>query len=225
MRDFLVMIPLHYFTKWRWQNYGSLEAIVLLADIGVLSCLVSGIVESMYRYVGVAQGDEKRKLISNCLRHLSGVYFGGVPLRLSMPCCCWRRLLNLKPNRSFFYSFLRCSMGQYPSLLLWCAWTQWQKASANSTWYWKPQCSGDYDAFVLVWSGLWHWWRVDFAAASSVLLMLCLVSYQWQQMAFRLFSLFSKDLEIGLPTLLWRRSIKIYRARSLRWQVLLGLRS
>lgn len=80
----LVMIP--YIThKMTLAEYGSLEAIVLLADIGTI-LFSFGIVEAMYRYVGVAEGEEKRKLVSNCFTlSVLVCVLGGVLIAFSMP--------------------------------------------------------------------------------------------------------------------------------------------
>ncbi len=60
----LVMIP--YITNTlSVTEYGSLETLVLLADIGTILFSL-GLLDAMYRYVGVAQGKEKQSLISNC---------------------------------------------------------------------------------------------------------------------------------------------------------------
>lgn len=46
-------------------EYGSLEALILLADIGTILFSL-GLLDAMYRYVGVAKGKERQNLISNC---------------------------------------------------------------------------------------------------------------------------------------------------------------
>ncbi|MFA0703918.1 lipopolysaccharide biosynthesis protein, partial [Vibrio sp. 10N.222.48.A8] len=80
----LVMIP--YIThNMTLAEYGSLEAIVLLADIGTI-LFSFGIVDAMYRYVGVAEGDEKQKLVSNCFTlSVLVCVLGGALIALSMP--------------------------------------------------------------------------------------------------------------------------------------------
>ena len=88
----LVMIP--YIThRMTLAEYGSLEAIVLLADIGTI-LFSFGIVEAMYRYVGVAEGEEKRKLISNC-------FTLSVFSLCTRRCfnCTWHAVINLNVAR------------------------------------------------------------------------------------------------------------------------------
>ncbi|USH04795.1 lipopolysaccharide biosynthesis protein [Grimontia kaedaensis] len=60
----LLMLP--YLThKLSLVEYGSLESLVLLADVGTI-LFSFGIVDAMYRYVGTAEGERRTQLVSNC---------------------------------------------------------------------------------------------------------------------------------------------------------------
>ncbi|OEE65959.1 lipopolysaccharide biosynthesis protein [Enterovibrio norvegicus FF-33] len=60
----LLMLP--YLThKLSLVEYGSLESLILLADIGTI-LFSFGIVDAMYRYVGTSEGKRRQQLVSNC---------------------------------------------------------------------------------------------------------------------------------------------------------------
>ncbi len=111
----LIMIP--YIThKLSLAEYGSLEALVLLADIGTI-LFSFGIVDAMYRYIGTAEGTEKRQLISNCFTLSVIVCIVGASL-LVCPSPGWFTCCQSPSKATKFYycSFQPCSMAQYPFL-------------------------------------------------------------------------------------------------------------
>ncbi|MFM2641934.1 oligosaccharide flippase family protein [Vibrio chagasii] len=201
----LVMIP--YIThKMTLAEYGSLEAIVLLADIGTI-LFSFGIVESMYRYVGVAEGDEKRKLISNCFTlSLVVCLLGGVLIALSMPLLLLTLPVEFKPYQIVLLLIPTMLDGAISIPLTLMRMNAMAKRFCQLN-VLKASVQAIM-TFVLLEAGYGIDGVLISAAASSVLLMLCLVSYQWQQMgSLGCFQYSAKILKFGLPTLVGGASI------------------
>ncbi|MEZ8444272.1 lipopolysaccharide biosynthesis protein [Vibrio splendidus] len=194
----LVMIP--YIThKMTLAEYGSLEAIVLLADIGTI-LFSFGIVEAMYRYVGVAEGEEKRKLVSNCFT-LSALVcvLGGALIAFSMPLLLmlpvefqpYQILLLLIPTMLDGAISIPLTLMRMNAMAKRFCMLNVMKASVQAAM-----------TFALLEAGYGIDGVLISAAVSSVLLMLCLLRYQWQEMgSFGSLKYSAKILKFGLPTL------------------------
>lgn len=195
----LVMIP--YIThKMTLAEYGSLEAIVLLADIGTI-LFSFGIVEAMYRYVGVAEGEEKKKFISNCFTlSVLVCVLGGALIALSMPLLIlmlhvefqsYQILLLLIPTMLDGAISIPLTLMRMNAMAKRFCMLNVLKASVQAIM-----------TFVLLEAGYGIDGVLISAAVSSVLLMVCLVRYQWQEMGtFGSLKYSSKILKFGLPTL------------------------
>ncbi|OQQ10645.1 lipopolysaccharide biosynthesis protein [Vibrio splendidus] len=195
----LVMIP--YIThKMTLVEYGSLEAIVLLADIGTI-LFSFGIVEAMYRYVGVAEGEEKRKLVSNCFTlSVLVCVLGGALIALSMPLLLlmlsvefqpYQILLLLIPTMLDGAISIPLTLMRMNTLAKRFCMLNVLKASVQAAM-----------TFALLEAGYGIDGVLISAAVSSVLLMLCLLRYQWQEMGtFGSLKYSAKILKFGLPTL------------------------
>ncbi|WP_439147977.1 lipopolysaccharide biosynthesis protein [Vibrio sp.] len=210
----LVMIP--YIThNMTLAEYGSLEAIVLLGDIGTI-LFSFGIVEAMYRYVGVAEGEEKRKLISNCFTlSVLVCVLGGSLIVLSIPMLLlmlpvvfqpYQILLLLIPTMldgaiSIPLTLMRMNAMAKRFCLL-----NVVKASVQAVM-----------TFTLLEAGYGIDGVLISSAVSSVLLMLCLLRYQWQEMStFGSLKHSAKILKFGLPTLV--SGVSMYMITGLdRW--------
>ncbi|WP_299694288.1 oligosaccharide flippase family protein [uncultured Vibrio sp.] len=195
----LVMVP--YMThKMTLAEYGSLETIVLLADIGTI-LFSFGIIEAMYRYVGTAEGEEKRTLVSTCftLSILVCVLGGGI-IALSMPLMLlmlpvefepYQIMLLLVPTMLDGVISIPLTLMRMNAMAKRFCLLNVVKASVQAVM-----------TFVLLESGFGIDGVLISSAVSSVLLMLCLVGYQWQQMgSFGSFKYAAKILKFGLPTL------------------------
>ncbi|MEZ8009799.1 MULTISPECIES: lipopolysaccharide biosynthesis protein [Vibrio] len=194
----LVMIP--YIThKMTLAEYGSLEAIVLLADIGTI-LFSFGIVEAMYRYVGVAEGEEKRKLVSNCFTlSVLVCVLGGALIALSMPLLLilpvefqpYQILLLLIPTMLDGAISIPLTLMRMNAMAKRFCMLNAMKASVQAAM-----------TFALLEAGYGIDGVLISAAVSSVLLMLCLLRYQWQEMgSFGSLKYSAKILKFGLPTL------------------------
>ncbi|WP_139684445.1 lipopolysaccharide biosynthesis protein [Vibrio tasmaniensis] len=195
----LVMIP--YIThKMTLAEYGSLEAIVLLADIGTI-LFSFGIVEAMYRYVGVAEGEEKRKLVSNCFTlSVLVCVLGGALIALSMPLLLlmlpvefqpYQILLLLIPTMLDGAISIPLTLMRMNALAKRFCMLNVLKATVQAAM-----------TFVLLDAGYGIDGVLISSAVSSVLLMLCLLRYQWQEMGtFGSLKYSAKILKFGLPTL------------------------
>ncbi|MDN3699901.1 lipopolysaccharide biosynthesis protein [Vibrio artabrorum] len=195
----LVMIP--YIThKMTLVEYGSLEVIVLLADIGTI-LFSFGIVEAMYRYVGVAEGEEKRKLVSNCFTlSVLVCVLGGALIALSMPLLLlmlpvefqpYQILLLLIPTMLDGAISIPLTLMRMNAMAKRFCMLNVMKASVQAAM-----------TFALLEAGYGIDGVLISSAVSSVLLMLCLLRYQWQEMgAFGSFKYSVKILKFGLPTL------------------------
>ncbi|UPR33784.1 lipopolysaccharide biosynthesis protein [Vibrio cyclitrophicus] len=201
----LVMIP--YIThKMTLAEYGSLEAIVLLADIGTI-LFSFGIVEAMYRYVGVAEGEEKRKLVSNCFTlSVLVCVLGGSLIALSMPLLLlmlpvefqpYQILLLLIPTMLDGAISIPLTLMRMNAMAKRFCMLNVMKASVQAAM-----------TFVLLEAGYGIDGVLISAAVSSVLLMLCLLRYQWREMgSFGSLKYSTKILKFGLPTLVGGASI------------------
>ncbi|MEZ8290453.1 lipopolysaccharide biosynthesis protein [Vibrio sp. 10N.237.312.B06] len=201
----LVMIP--YIThKMTLVEYGSLEAIVLLADIGTI-LFSFGIVEAMYRYVGVAEGEEKRKLVSNCFTlSVLVCVLGGALIALSMPLLLlmlpvefqpYQILLLLIPTMLDGAISIPLTLMRMNAMAKRFCMLNVLKASVQAAM-----------TFALLEAGYGIDGVLISAAVSSVLLMLCLLRYQWQEMgSFGSLKYSAKILKFGLPTLVGGASI------------------
>ena len=201
----LMMLP--YIThKMTLAEYGSLEAIVLLVDIGTI-LFSFGIVESMYRYVGVAVGDEKRKLISNCFTlSLVVCLLGCMLVGLSMPLLLLILPVEFQPYQIALLLFPMALDGiiSIPLTLM--------RMNELA----KPFCQLNVlktgvqavMTFMLLEAGYGIDGVLISSAVSSVVLMLCLMRYQWQQMgSLGCLKHSAKILKFGLPTLVGGASI------------------
>ncbi|PMH59725.1 lipopolysaccharide biosynthesis protein [Vibrio splendidus] len=201
----LVMIP--YIThKMTLVEYGSLEAIVLLADIGTI-LFSFGIVEAMYRYVGVAEGEEKRKLVSNCFTlSVLVCVLGGALIALSMPLLLlmlpvefqpYQILLLLIPTMLDGAISIPLTLMRMNAMAKRFCMLNVMKASVQAAM-----------TFALLEAGYGIDGVLISAAVSSVLLMLCLLRYQWQEMgSFGSLKDSAKILKFGLPTFVGGASI------------------
>ena len=195
----LVMIP--YIThKMTLAEYGSLEAIVLLADIGTI-LFSFGIVEAMYRYVGVAEDEEKRKLVSNCFTlSVLVCVLGGALIALSMPLLLlmlpvefqpYQILLLLIPTMLDGAISIPLTLMRMNALAKRFCMLNVLKATVQAAM-----------TFALLEAGYGIDGVLISSAVSSVLLMLCLLRYQWQEMGtFGSLKYSAKILKFGLPTL------------------------
>lgn len=201
----LVMIP--YIThKMTLAEYGSLEAIVLLADIGTI-LFSFGIVEAMYRYVGVAEGEEKRKLVSNCFTlSVLVCVLGGALIAFSMPLLLlmlpvefqpYQILLLLIPTMLDGAISIPLTLMRMNAMAKRFCMLNVLKASVQAVM-----------TFTLLEAGYGIDGVLISSAVSSVLLMLCLLRYQWQEMGtFGSLKYSTKILKFGLPTLVGGASI------------------
>lgn len=201
----LLMVP--YIThKMTLAEYGSLEAIVLLADIGTI-LFSFGIVEAMYRYVGVAEGEEKRKLVSNCFT-LSVLLcvLGGSLIALSMPLLLLMLPVEFQPYQIFLLLIPTMLDGaiSIPLTLM--------RMNAMARRFCMLNVLKASVQAVMTFALLEAGYGIDgvliSSAVSSVLLMLCLLRYQWQEMStFGSLKYSTKILKFGLPTLVGGASI------------------
>ncbi|MBU2897381.1 lipopolysaccharide biosynthesis protein [Vibrio hepatarius] len=201
----LVMIP--YIThKMTLAEYGSLEVIVLLADIGTI-LFSFGIVDAMYRYVGVAGDDNKKKLVSNCFTlSVLVCVVGGLLMALSMPLIIlmlpvefqpYQILLLLLPTMLDGVISIPLTLMRMNAMAKRFCLLNVMKAGVQAIM-----------TFVLLEAGYGIDGVLISAAVSSVLLMVCIVRYQWQEMGtFGCFKYSAKILKFGLPTLVGGASI------------------
>ncbi|WP_412500119.1 lipopolysaccharide biosynthesis protein [Vibrio cyclitrophicus] len=195
----LVMIP--YIThKMTLAEYGSLEAIVLLADIGTI-LFSFGIVEAMYRYVGVSDGDEKRELVSNCFTlSVLVCVLGGLLIALSMPLLILMLPVEFQPYQIFILLIPTMLDGaiSIPLTLM--------RMNAMAKQFCLLNVLKAGVQAVMTFALLEAGYGIDgvliSAAVLSLLLMICLVRYQWQEMGtFGCFKYSTKILKFGLPAL------------------------
>ncbi|OEF87696.1 lipopolysaccharide biosynthesis protein [Vibrio splendidus] len=196
----LVMIP--YIThKMTLVEYGSLEAIVLLADIGTI-LFSFGIVEAMYRYVGVVEGDEKRKLVSNCFTlSVLVCVLGGALIALSMPLLIFMLPVEFQPYQILLLLIPVMLDGAISIPLTLMRMNAMAKRFCLLNVF-KAGVQASM-TFALLEAGYGIDGVLISAAVSSVLLMVCLVRYQWQEMGtFGCFKYSAKILKFGLPALM-----------------------
>ncbi|BCL70396.1 LPS biosynthesis protein [Vibrio nigripulchritudo] len=195
----LMMIP--YLTrKLSLSEYGSLEALLLLADIGTI-VFSFGLVNAMYRYVGTAKGEEKRTLISNCFS-LSAIFcvLGALLLIATVPL-----LVTLLPVVVSEYQILLLAVPTLLDGLITIPLTLMRMNELA-----KRFCvlnvgkalGQAFLMFVLLELGYGIDAVLISGAVSSSLLLLCLFGYQWQQMGRFGYLKHSKMLlQFSLPTL------------------------
>ncbi|MGF1755046.1 oligosaccharide flippase family protein [Vibrio makurazakiensis] len=201
----LVMIP--YIThKLTLAEYGSLEAIVLLADIGTI-LFSFGIVDAMYRYVGTAQGDEKRNLISNCFTlSVSVCLLGGSLIAISMPWLILSLPVEFQPYQILILLIPTMIDGtiSIPLTLMrmnalakrFCLLNVLKAAVQALMTYGLLEAGYGIDGVLIA------------SALSSVLLLVCLLRYQWQEMGKFGFLKHSKQLlSFGVPVLIGGASV------------------
>lgn len=201
----LVMIP--YIThKMTLAEYGSLEAMILLADIGTI-LFSFGIVDAMYRYVGTAQGQDKKQLVSNCFTlSVLVCVLGGLLIALSMPLLilslpiefqAYQILLLLIPTMLDGAISIPLTLMRMNALAKRFCMLNVMKASVQAIM-----------TFVLLEAGYGIDGVLISSAISSILLMACLLRYQWQEMgSFGYLKDSIKILKFGLPVLVGAASV------------------
>ncbi|OCH19783.1 lipopolysaccharide biosynthesis protein [Aliivibrio sp. 1S128] len=201
----LIMIP--YIThKMTLEEYGSLESLILLADIGTI-LFGFGIVDAMYRYVGVSKGEEKRKLISNCFTLSVFVCLaGGFLMLISLPA-----LLMILPVK---FSAYQIGLLLIPTMLdgvISIPLTLLRMNAMAKRFCFLNVFKGLLQAlmtFCLLEAGYGIDGVLISGAVSSIMLLLCLLGYQWKEMG-RFGHLKSSKLVLsfGLPVLVGGASV------------------
>lgn len=201
----LVMLP--YIThQMSLEEYGSLEALILLADIGTI-LFGFGIVDAMYRYVGTSEGEEKRKLISNCFTlSVLVCLLGGVVIAVSLS-----SLLTVLPVEFKAYQILLLLIPTMLDGVISIPLTLLRMNSMAKRFCILSVGKGVLQAlmtFVLLENGFGIDGVLISGAVSSVGLLLCLLAYQWQEMGKFGHLMHSKQLlRFGIPVLVGGASI------------------
>ncbi|WP_375322461.1 lipopolysaccharide biosynthesis protein [Aliivibrio logei] len=201
----LVMIP--YIThKMTLEEYGSLESLVLLADIGTI-LFGFGIVDAMYRYVGVAKGEEKRQLVSNCFTLSVFVcLLGGLFIAISLPAL----LLVLPVKFSSYQIFLLLIPTMLDGVISIPLTLLRMNAMAKRFCFlnvFKAAIQAVM-TFLLLEAGYGIDGVLISGAVSSIVLLICLLSYQWQEMgSFGYLKSSKLVLSFGLPVLVGGSSV------------------
>lgn len=201
----LIMIP--YIThKMTLAEYGSLESLVLLADIGTI-LFSFGIVDAMYRYIGTAKGEEKRHLISNCFTlSVMVCVLGSTLIAMSMQ---W--LIMVLPVK--FETYQICLL-LIPTMLdgaISIPLTLLRMNALARRFCLLNVLKATLQAlmtFVLLEAGYGIDGVLISAALSSVVLLLCLLGYQWQEMGrFGYLKSSKLILSFGFPVLVGGASL------------------
>ncbi|PSU50267.1 lipopolysaccharide biosynthesis protein [Photobacterium frigidiphilum] len=175
----LLMMPYvtgHLPTK----EYGSLEVLILLADIGTI--LVGfGLIDAMYRYVGSSEGKKRQLLIANCFSlSLIAAVMGGVIVWLIMP---W--LLLYIPAKVEVYQVVLIAI---PTLLdgLIAIPLTLMRMQSLAKWFCIFNVIKAIVQALLIVIMLEHGLGIDgvliASTASSILMLVFLLKFQWQQM-------------------------------------------
>ncbi len=175
----LLMIP--YITrKLSLAEYGSLESLVLLADIGTI-LFSFGLVDAMYRYVGTAHGKEKKRLISNCFT-LSFLFsaFGALLLAVSMT-----QLIDFLPVKFEPYQLILLAIPILIDGLISIPLTLMRMQAMAKKFCQLNVAKALIQAlitFITLELGFGIDGVIVAATVSSILLALALIRYQWDQM-------------------------------------------
>lgn len=162
------------------KEYGSLEALILLADIGTI--LVGfGLIDAMYRFVGSSEGEKRQLLIANCFSlSLIAAVIGGVIVWFFMP---W--LLLYVPAKVKAYQIALIVL---PTLLdgLIAIPLTLMRMQSLAKWFCIFNVIKAFVQALLIVILLEHGFGIDAVliagAVSSVLMLVCLLRFQWQQM-------------------------------------------
>ncbi|MGX9517882.1 lipopolysaccharide biosynthesis protein [Vibrio mediterranei] len=201
----LVMIP--YIThKLSLAEYGSLEALVLLADIGTI-LFSFGIVDAMYRYIGTAKGTEKQQLISNCFTlSIIVCVIGGSLIGISLP---W--LIHALPVTFESYQIVLLLIPTMIDGAISIPLTLMRMNAMAKRFCILNVIKALVQAmmtFVLLEAGFGIDGVLISAACSSLLLLMCLLKYQWSQMgSFGYLGSSRLILSFGLPVLVGSASV------------------
>lgn len=201
----LIMIP--YIThKLSLAEYGSLEALVLLADIGTI-LFSFGIVDAMYRYIGTSEGAEKQQLISNCFTlSIIVCIVGGSLIGISLP---W--LIHALPVNFESYQILLLLIPTMIDGAISIPLTLMRMNAMAKRFCILNVIKALVQAlmtFVLLEAGFGIDGVLISAACSSLLLLMCLLKYQWSQMgSFGYLGSSRLILSFGLPVLVGGASV------------------
>ncbi|MDP2571215.1 oligosaccharide flippase family protein [Vibrio penaeicida] len=195
----LMMIP--YLTrKLSVVEYGSLEILLLLADIGTIM-FSFGIINAMYRYVGTAEGEHKRALISNCFT-LSVLFsgIGAIIIFITLPL-----LIRMLPAAFESYQIVLLAIPILLDGLITIPMTLMRMNDLAKRFCVLNVMKALGQAlmtFILLEAGYGIDAVLISCMVSSVLLMLCLLGYQKQEMgSFGQLKYSKLLLKFALPTL------------------------
>lgn len=187
-------------------EYGSLEALVLLADIGTILFSL-GLIDAIYRYVGIAKGKERQNLISNCFTlSVLACVVGAALLLLCLPI-----LLVVLPVKFEAYQI---AMLLIPTMLdgaISIPLTLMRMEALAKRFCQLTVLKAIIQALLTV-IFLEMGYGIDgilfSSAISSVVLLICLMPYQYQSMgSFGYLGYSKKLLYFALPTLVGFASI------------------
>lgn len=175
----LLMMPYvtgHLSTK----EYGSVEALILLADIGTI--LVGfGLIDAMYRFVGSSEGEKRQLLIANCFSlSLIAAVMGGMIVWLIMP---W--LLLYIPAKVEVYQVVLIAI---PTLLdgLIAIPLTLMRMQSLAKWFCIFNVIKAIVQALLIIILLEYGFGIDgvliASTVSSILMLVFLLKFQWQQM-------------------------------------------
>jgi len=175
----LLMMP-YITSKLTPLEYGSLESLVLLADIGTI-IIGFGMIESLYRFVGPSKGKQRKELISNCFTLSVFVTISGSFLIwMLMPF-----LLARLPHQFEQYQIVLIAIPTLLEGLIAIPLTLMRMESLAKKFCIFNVLKAIVQALliiVMLEAGLGIDAILIAGACSSVLLLVCLLGFQWDQM-------------------------------------------